>query len=49
MDPIRTRRVGSNRKGLDVGSCESEKSDGFLRQFVSMKEEKEKRKKNPRS
>jgi len=36
--------VGSNSKGLDVGSCESEKSDGFLRQFVSMKEEKEERK-----
>jgi hypothetical protein len=32
VDPIRTRRKGSNGKGLDVGSCESGTDQGFLRQ-----------------
>jgi hypothetical protein len=32
VDPIRTRRKGSNGKGLDVGSRESGTDQGFLRQ-----------------
>jgi hypothetical protein len=32
VDPIRTRRKGSNGKGLDVGSCESGTDQGFLHQ-----------------
>jgi hypothetical protein len=35
VDRIRTRRTGSNSKGLDVGSCESKVSEGFLRQLIS--------------
>jgi hypothetical protein len=31
-DPIRTRRKGSNGKGLDVGSRESRTGQGFLSQ-----------------
>lgn len=37
LDRIRTRRTGSNSKGLDVGSRESEVSEGFLRQVISRK------------